>query len=139
MRKLRILLAEDNDGDVYLVHHALRYAGIDYDLHVCSTGDKALRYVNTFALPDAIWPDILIIDLNLPGMSGLEILRDFRKYCGDIPVMVFTSSEAPGDVDKAFEAGANRYFHKPSKLHQFLELGTIVRNLVENTHAAARS
>jgi CheY-like chemotaxis protein len=139
VRKLRILLAEDNDGDVYLVRYSLRRASLDYELHVCTTGDEAVRHVESLSAPNALSPDILVLDLNLPGASGIEILRGFRKHCGGTPVLVFTSSEAPGDIDRALAAGANRYFQKPSQLRQFLQLGHIVRELVEGAHETARA
>lgn len=131
MRTIRVLLAEDNEGDVYLVDEALRRAGLDYVLDVFAHGDDAMRHIGAMERPGSgsLRPDIVILDLNLPGRSGQEILRDFRLRYREIPVIVFTSSGVKADMDGALAAGASRYFRKPSDLDEFLEIGAMVREL----------
>jgi CheY-like chemotaxis protein len=132
VRKIRILLVEDNEPDAYLVEEALRRAGLDYQLDVFVHADAAMRHIDAMKQPgsESCCPDVLILDLNLPGASGQDLLERFRVDYRDVPVIVFTSSEAPADRNRAFAAGASRYVRKPSELSEFLEIGNLVKDVV---------
>jgi chemotaxis family two-component system response regulator Rcp1 len=131
MTPLRILLAEDNRGDVFLVRQALDDAGLKYELHVMDDGQKALDYVSAVG-QTTLSPDILLLDLNLPKADGHEILLAFRSHpiCSAIPVIVVSSSDAPSDRKRVADAGATRYFRKPVQLKEFLRLGAVVREVL---------
>jgi DNA-binding response OmpR family regulator len=133
MRVIRILLAEDNPGDVELVREALREHHVDFELFVASDGGEAERYIQRLGkFEDAPCPDLLLLDLNLPKAHGYELFQMFRAnvMCQRTPVIVMTSSTAPKDRERAIALGAARFFCKPCELAEFLELGAVVRELI---------
>lgn len=132
MKQIHVLLAEDNDGDVYLIHEALRRDIPDYTLDLVSNGKQASGYLERLeSIPaGAPCPDIFLLDLNLPGASGHELLSRFRGLCPEVSVVVITSSDAPGDIARVRQAGRTRYFRKPSDLDGFLAIGGVVREIV---------
>ena len=133
---LQILLAEDNEGDVLLVQQALAKHQIDHTLHVVCDGDEALKFFASIGhgLP---CPDVLLLDLNLPKVDGGEVLERFRKHpaCTKTPVIIVTSSNAPQDRKRVELLGANAYFRKPSDLHEFMILGTVIKDVVQKSVA----
>lgn len=131
MRRLRILLAEDNEADAYLIEEAFRRAGLEYVLDVFAHGDQAMRHIESIENPGSgsLCPDVFVLDLNLPGASGHAILEQVRLRYREVPVIIFTSSELPADVQRAVAAGATKYMRKPSQLHDFFEIGAIVKEL----------
>ncbi len=133
-RPIRIFLAEDNPGDVELVHEALREHGISYTLSLASDGREAKHFIERMGTAsDAPCPDVLLLDLNLPKTDGHELLALFRSHpqCAGVPVVIVTSSNARKDRERAAALGAARYFRKPLELSEFLELGAVIRELVE--------
>ena len=135
MLKPRILIVEDNPGDVELLRMAFKRAQLDCDLTVIADGREALIYVRD---PGAILPDLAILDLNVPKNDGLEILEAIRttdRYT-PVPVMVLTSSSSPGDAARVQALGVTRHVTKPLELEQFLEVGRIVKQVLEEGAAA---
>lgn len=132
MKKLRILLAEDNRGDVILVREALREHHIDHELHVVEDGEEALAYVarlgNTDEMP---CPDIVLLDLNLPKSDGTTVLAALRRRpeSASVPVIVVTSSAAPADQALVARLGISRYFQKPSDYEEFMRLESVIRDV----------
>jgi len=138
MKPLTILLAEDNLGDVLLVRQALDEHGISYDLHVARDGAQALEFIERIGSPAGVpCPNIVLLDLNLPKVDGPVVLAELRKQsqCAQTPVIVITSSDAPRDRERMAQLGITRYFKKPSDLDAFMELGAIVRGVVEGNPA----
>jgi CheY-like chemotaxis protein len=134
MNPVRILLAEDNPGDVLLVKDALTSHKIPHELHVVKDGDEALAFIENMGEPDGIpCPDVMLLDLNLPKVDGPEVLTRFRKHpeCSQTPVIVITSSDAHRDRQRMAQFGIARYFRKPSDLNEFLKLGAVVLEVVE--------
>jgi two-component system response regulator len=134
MNPLRILLAEDNLGDVLLVQYALKTYEIPHELQVVRDGDEALAIIEHMGGPDGIpCPDLILLDLNLPKVDGSEVLSRFRKHpqCAQVPVIVMTSSDAHRDRERMAQFGIARYFRKPSDLNAFLKLGAVVVEVVE--------
>jgi CheY-like chemotaxis protein len=129
-RFIYILLAEDNDGDVFLVRRALDKHIGPYRLLLAKDGEEALRILERVnADQSAPCPDFAVLDLNLPRCGGIQILERLRNTprCAGAPVIVFTSSDSPQDKAEAFRLGANRYFEKPTDLEGFMKLGQLVR------------
>lgn len=128
--KARILLAEDNDGDVFLVRRALQKRGVSHELVVAHNGEEALGWLDGHAgqqMGDGA-PDLILLDLNLPRVDGAQLLSHIRKsdsFCRT-PVIVLTSSDSPKDRQMALELGANLYFRKPTDLASFMDLGRII-------------
>lgn len=130
---IRILLAEDNDGDIFLVRRALdRHIG-PYQLLLAKDGEEALQLLEQANSDEcAIYPDFVILDLNLPRRSGIQILERLRSIprFAAAPVVIFTSSDSPQDKVEAFRLGANRYFQKPTDLASFMKLGEMVKEIL---------
>lgn len=118
-RVVEILLVEDNPADVRLTRETLRESKIHNHLEVATDGEKALtRLRQTGDHSDAARPDLILLDLNLPGMSGHELLEDVKSdsELRRIPVVILTSSEAEEDVTKSYDRYANAYVTKPVDL-----------------------
>jgi CheY-like chemotaxis protein len=129
-----VLLVEDNAADANLVEEALAEAQLDYALYVLSDGSKAIDFIDRMdADAGHPCPYVVLLDLNLPRVSGEDVLRRLqRSPCRHgIKVLVISSSGAPADRERALALGANGYFRKPSNLDQFLELGPIVCELLK--------
>ncbi len=138
-RRLTILLAEDNPGDVFLVRRALEKQALDFDLIVVEDGQAALHYLDRADSDESvIRPDLAMLDLNLPRATGSRILLRIRQSlrCATIPVIVVTSSDSPLDHEAAEKLGANHYFQKPGDLAGFMQLGTIVKRLLDDRRPA---
>lgn len=126
-----ILLAEDNPADVYLIREALKEHGVVYSMRVAQDGKHVLTLLTS---ETSGWrPDLIILDLNLPRHDGIEILQRLRstERVAQVPVVVLTSSDSPRDRQTALEWGAKRYLLKPSNLEEFLDLGMIFKELLE--------
>lgn len=131
---MRILLAEDNPSDVFLVKEALKQHAIPHELTVATDGDKAWKWIDKAEAAGQTF-DLFMLDLNLPARPGIELLTRIRNSSGKIakaPVLIMTSSDAPPDRLAAARGGANYYFRKPSNLDEFLNLGVIVQQLRSN-------
>ena len=137
MSRVQVLLAEDNPGDVFLISEALRAHDLEFDLHVLSDGAQALQYLDRMGALDATYPDIFLLDLNIPKGDGHEILQSFRSHPKGrtTPVVVVTSSGDPRDLARAEQLGATSYFRKPSDLDEFLKLGALVASLIAGNRA----
>lgn len=130
---MRILLVEDNVGDVFLVRRALEKNGLKYDLTVADNGEMALQLLDLAAkgLPEQA-PELVLLDLNLPKITGTQILTHIRETDGlsSMPVIILTSSDSPVDRELALSLGANLYFRKPTDLQSFMNLGQLVEQFV---------
>jgi len=128
-----ILLTEDDDGDVLLLRHAFDKAGVTNPLHVVSDGEQALAYLagqGGYADRERHpLPSLVLLDIKLPGRSGLDVLAWMREQptLRHIPVIVLTSSQQPGDISRAYDAGANAYHIKPVGFEGLLEFGEALR------------
>ena len=124
-RPVEILLVEDNPGDVRLTREALREGKVRNNLHVAADGVEALHFLRKEGrFADAVRPDLILLDLNLPKKDGREVLEDIKsdpdlRY---IPVVVLTSSQAEQDILRAYDLHANSYVNKPTDLDQFIRV-----------------
>lgn len=135
---LRILLAEDNPGDVRLFTEALNSRNIKFDLSLAEDGQKALAMIQRVAAEDpANSPDIIVLDVNLPKHNGDEVLRQLRAEprLRGIPVVMLTSSESPADQARAVELGADLYIRKPSDLQELMDIAKIIEDVVRRAKA----
>ena len=129
----RIVIIEDNPGDVFIMQEALREHRLNCELTVLWNGEEALTFFDTVEEdPSKLRPDLVLLDLNLPKHSGHRILERIRKTrrCFSIPVVIVSSSESPIDLEENRRLGATAYFRKPSDLDMFLKLGELVTNLL---------
>jgi CheY-like chemotaxis protein len=117
-----LLIVEDSDEDFEAFGRILRRLSVDIPLHRCTTGDEALeflgqgisqtRYAHTKHTPH---PKIILLDLNLPGTDGREVLGQIKqdKKLKAIPVVVFTTSSNPIDIETCYQHGVSGYIVKP--------------------------
>jgi CheY-like chemotaxis protein len=128
MRQLTVLLVEDNPRDVRLTQRAFVRTGLPHDLRVVRDGDEALAYLRregAYKEPGtAPRPDVILLDLNLPRMSGHDVIQCLKQDARfkHLPVIVLTTSGRPDDVRLAYEAGANAYLLKPVEFARFTEI-----------------
>jgi CheY-like chemotaxis protein len=127
----RIVLIEDNPGDVYLIELALKFHHIDCQLTHFEDGEEALRgLLDGEATP---LPDLILVDLNLPRVDGKQVLSRMREHptLGAVPIAVLTSSFSPRDYDDVVKLGARKYIHKPTRLQDYLSaIGGAVKELL---------
>ncbi len=117
-----ILLIEDNPADIRLTQEALKELGINHRLEVARDGCSALEYLKLiFSDQTGKLPDLILLDLNLPGMNGLEVLATIKsdEKLKSIPVIIMSSSASDADVCAAYKLNANCYTRKPLEIDQF--------------------
>ena len=125
---------EDNKADVFLLREAIRSAKIHAQLHIVHDGDKAIEFIERAEADESVArPAIILLDLNLPRKSGMEVLRHVRnsRRCADALVIIVTSSDSENDRLETARLGASRYFRKPSSYEAFIRIGEIVRDMLE--------
>ena len=118
-----ILLVEDNPMDVDLTLRVLRRRRLTNEVLVARDGEEALQHVDRWE-QGAPTPVVVLLDLKLPRISGLEVLRRIKSHpdYASIPVVVLTTSRDDGDVKTAYQNGANSYIVKPVDFEKFLEV-----------------
>ena len=125
-RKLvEILLVEDNPGDVRLTQEALKETKVLNRLNVVKDGVEAINYLrHAKGYEEAVTPDLILLDLNLPRKDGREVLQDIKAdpQLRHIPVVILTVSQAEQDIMKTYDLHANCYITKPINLDQFVEV-----------------
>jgi CheY-like chemotaxis protein len=122
-RTIEILLVEDDEGDVLITREAFDHYQIRNALHVVSDGDKALAFVQrTGEFAQAPRPDLVLLDLNLPGRNGLEVLAELKAdpELRVIPVVILTTSHADEDILRSYSLHANAYVSKPVEAASFM-------------------
>ena len=123
VRPTEILLVEDNAGDALLVGQALTESAKAVHLHVACDGEQALQILAESGLQ----PDLIILDLNVPKLSGFTVLASYPLK--KTPIVVFTASESKHDMDRARMLGACACVHKPTDLEEYK---SAVSSMVQN-------
>jgi two-component system response regulator len=120
-----ILLVEDNPMDLDLTLQAFREHGIANPIVSCRDGEEALDYMEEHQLPND-WqvPILVLLDLRLPKVDGIEVLRQARKHpvWRQVPIVVLTTSRENKDIEAAYEIGINSYIVKPVDFLAFIEM-----------------
>jgi CheY-like chemotaxis protein len=125
VRPIEVLLVEDDEGDVLMTREALAEGRIVNRLSVAGDGVEALEYLRQDGRhTDAVRPDLILLDLNLPKRDGHQVLSEIK---GDpelrrIPVVVLTTSEAEEDVLRSYDLHANAYVTKPVDFDRFVNV-----------------
>ena len=138
VRAARILVIEDNASDVFLLKRALNQQDFRFELVPLPTGDEALAFIRgQGAYAGAAIPDLILVDLNLSKYSGEDILREIRSaaHLTGIPVCVWSSSRSRRDEALLRDLDVTRFITKPSGLDQFMEIGKIIKDLLEDRRA----
>jgi len=136
----KILLAEDNPADVYLIRTALKESGVDVPIEVANDGRDVLRMIDEENGKALGGVRLVILDLNLPRHDGIEILQRLREIenMTRVPVVVLTSSDSPRDRILATELGATRFLRKPSRLEEFMALGETFKEILGQAKAKSK-
>lgn len=114
------LYVEDNPGDVALARFVLKDAGLRVDLHSVETGEEALRFLRqSTPYSDAPTPHIILLDLHLPGMDGLETLEAIRRQSPATPVLVFSATGDERELAACYDRQANACLPKPVNADEF--------------------
>jgi len=124
-RSIEILLVEDNPGDARLTLEAMREAKVRNRMHVVEDGVEAMEFLRRQGrFGDALRPDLILLDLNLPRMDGRAVLAEVKAdpALKRIPVVILTTSNAEKDVLRAYDLHANCYVTKPVDLAQFMKI-----------------
>jgi chemotaxis family two-component system response regulator Rcp1 len=132
-RKFHILIIEDNPGDVELIRMALERAELDCEMEVIDDGERAMALVQGRQdRAPAHSPDLVLLDLNLPKHSGLEILEAMRanQAFATAPVAVLSSSSSRRDRARIEAFNIELYITKPADLEEFLKIAPILRDLL---------
>lgn len=118
-----ILLVEDNPMDVDLTLRAFKRRRVTNDIHVARDGEEALAWLARWEAGEP-WPAVILLDLKLPKVDGLEVLRQLKQHAvlRVIPVVVLTTSADSGDVQTAYQLGANSYIVKPVEFEKFMDV-----------------
>jgi CheY-like chemotaxis protein len=130
-KTLEILLVEDNPGDARLAKEALMESKIKNNLHLVEDGEKALDFLykrgNYVSAP---YPDLILLDLNLPKISGHQVLTNIKSEdtLRKIPVVVLSISRSEKDIDESYNLNANCYVTKPLNLVEFIEVFETIQN-----------
>ena len=127
MEHKKILLVEDRDDDIELILEALKENRIKNKVTIARDGQEAIDYIKSLDPSDDL-PAIILLDLKLPKVDGLEVLKTIRKDKNTklIPVIILTSSKEEKDLLKGYELGCNSYVRKPIDFKEFTEA---VKNL----------
>ncbi len=131
MNDSTILIAEDEEIDVILLKRAFKAAGVEHPIQVVRDGQEALDYLAGLQGNDASvsLPVLFLLDINMPRCNGLEVLERLRKmsFPRAIPVIVFSSSNHPRDIEQAYRLGANAYLVKPTSTVQRTDMIRTIR------------
>ena len=138
MKPIQILLVEDNEGDILLTTEALQESKVLNKLNVVRNGKDAIEYVlKQGKFEDAIRPDLILLDINLPLKNGLEVLKTIKSnnLVNEIPIVILTTSSTPSDIQNAYKNYVNCYITKPVEVLDFMksimELGEFWFNIVK--------
>ncbi|MCC5914401.1 MAG: response regulator [Balneolaceae bacterium] len=124
MNSIHILLVEDNEGDILLIREALEDGKIANDLSVVNDGEKAIRYLSRDeGFNDAIIPNLILLDINLPRKNGHEVLSFIKTNdeLRHIPVIMLTTSSSDRDILESYKNHANCYITKPVEVSDFMD------------------
>lgn len=124
-KEVNILLVEDNEGDILLTLEALKEAKIHNEINVIKDGDAALDYLHKRGkYENAESPDLILLDINLPKMDGIEVLSHIKsdEQLMVIPVVMLTTSESEKDIFESYQSHANCYITKPVNFENFMEV-----------------
>jgi CheY-like chemotaxis protein len=120
-----VLLVEDDPGDVLMTKEAFEHYKLRNVLHVVTDGEQALQFLRrTGGYADAPRPGLILLDLNLPRLDGLEVLAELKAdpVLKVIPVVILTTSQAQQDVLRSYALHANAYVSKPVDFETFMEV-----------------
>ncbi len=125
-KQMHILLADDDEDDCFFFKDAVKEIRPDIQLHIVFNGDDLWEYLHNH---DSNLPDVIFLDMNMPGKTGTECLEKIRgnKKFKDIPIVIYSTSGVDKDVDASFRYGANIYIKKPT---EFVKLKKMISDVI---------
>ena len=131
MKEFHILLVEDNEGDILMTSESIQEYDPECRIEVARNGQEAIEKLQSYTEDPLLKkPDLILLDINLPRKNGHEVVVFIKNqlYLSSIPVVILTTSSAPLDIQKAYQAHANSYLTKPTEAEEF---SNMVAALVE--------
>jgi two-component system, chemotaxis family, response regulator Rcp1 len=129
----RMLVVDDNESDVFLLDRALKKQDFPFELVHLLSGREALAFIHRRgAYADAAKPNLILLDLNLAQFTGEDIVHEIRNapHLAGVPVCVWSSSRSRRDESQLKDLGVSRFIPKPTGLDQFMEIGTILKEVL---------
>ena len=124
-KEVKILLIEDNEGDIILTLEALKEAKVSNGIEIVRDGEEALQYLRKEGqFKKAETPDLILLDINLPKLGGKEVLAEIKKDKDlmIIPVVMLTTSDSEKDILESYQHHANCYITKPADFEKFMQV-----------------
>jgi CheY-like chemotaxis protein len=139
LENLSLLVVEDSPADVFLVKEAMKMEGLNCRMEVADDGEKAIQIIDHVDAGAQGVPNLLLVDLNVPRQNGTKVLERLRRSprCENTPAVMMSTSDTEDERKLAFDLGVTEYFRKPSSLTEFMQLGKLIRRLLEAHHDAA--
>ena len=141
LKPVDVLLVEDDEGDALMTREAFEFYKMRNSLHVVTDGEQALQFVRKAGpFADAPRPGLILLDVNLPRLSGLEVLAELKRdpELAIIPVVMLTTSRAEEDILRSYKLHANAYVSKPVDFEHFIaairQIDDFFLNLVQLPH-----
>ena len=125
MNEVHILLVEDNEGDIILTTEAFKDMKLDNKISVVNDGESALRFLKKQGeYADSSTPQLILMDINLPGMDGKELLERIKsdEELKEIPVVMLTSSSSDSDISDCYDKQVNWYITKPIDFDKYTKV-----------------
>lgn len=133
---IKILLIEDNEGDILLTMEALKECKLPNELKILRDGNEALNFLmSQVKFGSSELPDLILLDINLPKKNGHEVLQSVKNHpdLKHIPIIILTTSSSEIDVLKAYQGHANCYIIKPLDVDEFLNITSKIEEFWFNT------
>lgn len=129
-----ILIIEDSEVDFEIISRAFRQVHFAPYVMRCEDGDSALKYFNLLGESDARIPSLVLLDLNMPGTDGREVLRCMKRddRLKEIPIIVLSTSNNITDIEYCFKNGANKYICKPMSIEEYMSTVGTIRDFWES-------
>ncbi len=120
----KVLVVEDSEGDILLIEEAFSELSQNIDLKFIRDGELAINHLKTLCSEGLSLPDLILLDVNLPKISGHQILKQSKcnSITKHVPVVMFSTSSRLKDIQNAYENHANSFLTKPSELDDFFSI-----------------
>ena len=137
MKRLKILIEEDNPGDVFLLRESLQEQTFNHDIQVCYDGEPVIRFISEAQSRNDL-PDAFIVDVQMPKVSGLAIatkIRSARQF-EKVPIVLLSSLLSPADEKLVAQLPLCFYLDKPNSLDEWLKVGEFIQTVAEGLSLA---
>jgi len=137
---LRVLHVNDSTDDQVLFQAACRKGNVPFNWHVCDSAEKGISYLQSLVdqskKTPVCWPDLVLLDIVMPGSSGIEVLKFVRRTpeLKELPVIIFTGHQAPEVREQAMALGANLWLIKPTDFNEIVEIAKSLYRLTGMGH-----